>query len=495
MTLPDLLYKHRDYVKYQPMWTICRDAMEGEDAVKAKTTTYLPRPSGQTSDEYAAYITRAPFFNATSRTLDAMIGLVFRKTPVLTSSETVEKLAEHVTTDGMSLADFARLLMSEVVSVYRAGVLVEYPRVDTPYVTVQDIEDNGYRPYLTMYTAENIFDWRETIIKGRKVLSYLKLHEYVDIPNGWQTEVGHQYRVFWINEMGECQYAVFQDSNGNIVDITPSDPFIYISGQRIGFIPFSFCGPLTATSSLKKPPLYDLAKVNIHHYQAGADRANAVHWADSPTPIFFGQILTSTGEEVEAIKLGSSSAINMQQGGDAKYLEFQGAGITPTKELMAEYKEEMALLGSKILSSDSRAAEVAATSAIHRAGENSVLAAISKAMSASITQAMKWMLRFLGMDAEVSYRLNTDFYPTPMDSQTLIALIGAVQARKLSDEEFFESLVEGEVIRSDKKFEDHKAEIDAMPKEDPLTAASGNTFGTPSKTVEPKSTTEKESKA
>jgi hypothetical protein len=148
----------------------------------------------------------------------------------------------------------------------------------------------------------------------------------------------------------------------------------------------------------------------------------------------------------------------------------------------------MALLGSKILSQDSRAAEVAATAAIHRAGENSVLAAIAKAMSTSITQAIQWMCRFQGWDDEVSYRLNTDFYPTPMDSQTIIALIGAVQARKMSDEEFFEALVEGEVIRSDKKFDVHKKEIDAMPKEEPVGAASGNTFGTPSKTVMGKTT-------
>lgn len=488
MTLPDLEYKHRDYIKYEPKWRLCRDLIEGEDEIKAKATTYLPKPSGQTDAEYQAYLTRAPFFNATSRTLDAMIGLVFRKTPVLTASDRVAELLKHATTDGSTLEDFARLLMTEIVSVYRAGVLVEYPKVDTPFVTVQDIEDNGFRPYLTLYTAENIYDWRETFVNGRKILSYVKLHEYIDVPDGWRTAVHHQYRVFWLNENGECQYSMYTTADGNVEEITPADPFVYIDGVKIGFIPFSFCGPLTATSSLKKPILYDLAKVNIHHYQAGADRANAVHWADSPTPVFFGQILTATGEEVETIKLGSSTAINMQQGGDAKFLEFQGAGLTPTKELMAEYKEEMALLGSKILSQDSRAAEVAATAAIHRAGENSVLAAIAKAMSTSITQAIQWMCRFQGWDDEVSYRLNTDFYPTPMDSQTIIALIGAVQARKMSDEEFFEALVEGEVIRSDKKFDMHKKEIDAMPKEEVVTAASGNTFGTPSKTVAGKTT-------
>jgi len=147
----------------------------------------------------------------------------------------------------------------------------------------------------------------------------------------------------------------------------------------------------------------------------------------------------------------------------------------------------MALLGSKILSSDSRAAEVAATAAIHRAGENSVLAAMANSMSASITRAMEWVCWFNGWEEDarmVSYRLTTDFYPTPMDSQTLIALIGAVQAQKISEQEFYEALVEGEIIRSDKTFAQHQQEIREMPKiAEPVVAASGNTFGTPEKAV------------
>jgi signal peptidase I len=41
----------------------------------------LPRLDSQTDDEYAAYKLRASFFNATARTADGFVGLIFRREP------------------------------------------------------------------------------------------------------------------------------------------------------------------------------------------------------------------------------------------------------------------------------------------------------------------------------------------------------------------------------------------------------------------------------
>ena len=48
-------------------------------AVKAAGVKYLPRLEAQTDEEYAAFQSRACFFNATRRAADAFVGLVFRK--------------------------------------------------------------------------------------------------------------------------------------------------------------------------------------------------------------------------------------------------------------------------------------------------------------------------------------------------------------------------------------------------------------------------------
>jgi hypothetical protein len=72
---------HADYDAALPGWIRARDLLAGEDAVKAAGAKYLPRLEAQSGEEFAAYLARAWFFNATRRAADAFAGLIFRKAP------------------------------------------------------------------------------------------------------------------------------------------------------------------------------------------------------------------------------------------------------------------------------------------------------------------------------------------------------------------------------------------------------------------------------
>ena len=72
---------HLDYDSTATAWLRARDVFAGEDAVKAAGVRYLPRLDSQTDDEYLAYKSRASFFNATGRTTDGFVGLIFRCEP------------------------------------------------------------------------------------------------------------------------------------------------------------------------------------------------------------------------------------------------------------------------------------------------------------------------------------------------------------------------------------------------------------------------------
>ena len=70
---------HPDYDASLPAWLRARDVIAGEDAVKAAGVKYLTRFDSQTDDEYVAYKTWPSFFNATARTADSHVGLIFRR--------------------------------------------------------------------------------------------------------------------------------------------------------------------------------------------------------------------------------------------------------------------------------------------------------------------------------------------------------------------------------------------------------------------------------
>jgi len=72
---------HPDYDASLPAWLRARDVFAGEDAVKTAAEKYLPRLDCQDDKEYLAYKNRASFFNASARTADGFVGLIFRRDP------------------------------------------------------------------------------------------------------------------------------------------------------------------------------------------------------------------------------------------------------------------------------------------------------------------------------------------------------------------------------------------------------------------------------
>src|SRR5512136_834990 len=72
---------HPEYDASLPAWLRARDVLAGEDAVKAGGQKYLPRLDSQSDEEFSAYVKRASYFNASARTSEAYLGLMFRRPP------------------------------------------------------------------------------------------------------------------------------------------------------------------------------------------------------------------------------------------------------------------------------------------------------------------------------------------------------------------------------------------------------------------------------
>jgi hypothetical protein len=225
-------------------WLRARDVLAGEDAVKAAGEKYLPRLMDHTSEEYGAYRARASFFNATARTAEGYLGLIFRRPPFVKAgdgqdhgttgqrttgpgasphpadghrmasqahhemdapsretawrnvvpsdgrgkaSSSIGKAMEAFVNDadmlGTSLANYAKNVVKEVVAVGRSGTLIDWE------------DENENRVYASLYAAENIINWRTERINGRNVLTLLVLHEKAEV-RGQRSEAGEDSDEF-----------------------------------------------------------------------------------------------------------------------------------------------------------------------------------------------------------------------------------------------------------------------------------------------------------
>lgn len=449
--------KHPEYEKAVRRWKRNRDVLEGEDAIKDAGEKYLPRIGAQTDQEYAAYKKRASFFNASARTHDGLLGMQFRKAPAIILPSGMTDWEDDIDLAGTSLSDFVQRVAADDLLVGRGGILAEYPRAELRERTADELTAEGLRPYLAYYPAESILDWRMGRVGNKTMLVFLKLHSVTEEPKDddpW-SRVGVEWiRVYRLTDAGVTVETYRKGQANTTWELYTEPAFIIIAGNNAKEIPFSFA----SDTQVKKAPLDDIVSMNLSHYRTNADYENSAHWASVPTPVFIGELISSDGKPVNEIRLGSSSGINLSTGGDAKMLQAQmEEGLGSVLQRKEDY---MAILGARILAGEKRQVEAAETAAIHRAGENAVLATRANAVSRAIKRALEFMAQFANISGEISFAINTDYFPIPMTAQDLTAVVKAWQSGAFTETEMFETLQAGELIRHDKDYLEHAAEAE-----------------------------------
>lgn len=450
---------HPDYDEYRPLWQKCRDVIAGQEKVHAAKQAYLPKLDGQSDPQYNAYRERATFYNATGRTLDGLTGLVFRKPPIKKLPTGMEDWSNDVTLTGLSLSGFAQTLVDEVVSVNRAGILVDYPRADPTVITRKQQEARGMRPFLKLYKAEQIIDWRIGQVNNKTELTQVRLLESEFGPNP-EDEFSlleiEQVRQLYLDENNVYTVQLWRkDEKDNWV--MHGDPIApTMGGVNMQRIPFIFANDQDTTWNVRKPVMLDLVNLNISHYKTTADLEHGAHYCGLPTPYFFG-----VDDPEKAPNSIGPSVIWTSTMADAKagFVEFTGQGLAALEKRLESKEQAMAALGARMLSPEKNQAESGTALMIRQSGEHSVLASIANSCADALLKALEIARDWFRITGDVEFSLNTDFIPVPMDAQTLTALLAAVQAGRISQQTFFDNLQEGEVIRAGKTFDEEVSEI------------------------------------
>ena len=445
---------HPAYQATKHQWRRCRDAFAGQDAVKARKESYLPKTSPTQSDAaYDDYLARATWFNAFRRTVQGFSGMIWRKPA---SIDPQDELDKNVTGDGHSLDWLLREVVREVLVVSRAGVFVDRPdfeREDGVEPSLADIQAAGIRPYMRMYKAEDIWDWDTEIIAGRERLSYVKIYEHSSERNAKRERVV----VERVREL-----ILEQGTYTQIVHVRRDRGQWTVEEERVpaafnGFIPFWFMDPVAGTPEVDTPILIDLVDTNFSHYRLNADLRHGLHFTALPTP-------WATGVDIEEMTLGPDSGlVSPNEGAQFGMLEFTGSGLSSLSDEISRDEHRMAVLGARMLMSEKRAAETAEAAQIHRAGEDSILASIANSVSESASEAYRAYRAAAQVSEDADVELNTDFLATDMDPQMLMALLQSWQLGALAFEDLVERLKAGEVLAPHRSATDIRNDREAEP--------------------------------
>jgi hypothetical protein len=465
-----------DYDTFAPKWKRVRDVVAGQDAMHKAGEAYLPKLKDEDPKDYAARLGRSDFFNGTWRTIDALSGMVGRKPPTVDVPAGIKSYLDDITMSGVTMEGMAKECVEEVLSVGRIGILVDHPPLPDKVapLTVAVAEQMGQRPTLKLYTAETIRNWKFARINNAWVLSMVVLGEKTMVPKDEFTdEAQDRYRVLDL-ENGFYRQRLFKVEKEQ--DVLLEEFYPVMNGKPLSFIPFMPCGAGGKNDCVDEPPLIDLVDKNIAHYQVSADYRHGLHFTGLPTPYVCGWSPPMGPDgKTDKLYIGSTTAwIFTEPQAKVGFLEFTGTGLEAMEKALDRLERQMALLGARMIADETKQVETLGATQIKRQGENSVLSKIVQSVSEALEWALKVFAEWAGVsDVKVVYQLNRDFLPALMDGRELTALVAAVQAGALSEEEFFELMQRGDVIAGDKTFEEHQAQIKAQGPPAPAKPAPG----------------------
>ncbi len=374
---------HPDYLKFLSSWTKVRDCMAGEDIVKSKKETYLPRPkgmSGEYNDAYDSYIERAHFPLIVSYALQGALGVIITKLPEFNVPKQLEYIIKEATKDGRSLQQLFLDIIIEIFQTGRVPLLIDV------------IEDkNEFR--FVQYTAEEFINWKTSFIKSEKNLTLGVISENIPASEDiFSHDMVQIYRVLMIDDNGNYISRVFGEKE-EYTELFTTPTFM---GRQINEIPFIMAGSINNSYDVQPIPLISVANCSIQIYRKEADLANSEFLSCNPTLVLVG---ASNDDELPNVVGSSVMIVIPNEAARVFYTTTDTAALTHVKDHIKDLYEEAIRHGVAILDSR-KGVEAAEALRIRQATQSASLYSIYLSAMNAINQGLKLMCRWAGYNED-----------------------------------------------------------------------------------------------
>jgi hypothetical protein len=465
------------YRKALPGWDRIEDCMEGQAAMVAARGKYL-RTVGEQEKDFTDYLKSAFFYGGLRRTVQGLRGAITQKDPVVKTPPLLKPLLDDMVPQGrVPLSVLIQRVLDPLLSVGRIGLLVDMPENPQP----------GNRPYVTLRDARDIMDWRTAVVGNDEILTRVVLRESLILDNpadmdGPGIEV-EQYRklelrgtpgsgkeTYWQSVYRLKPRGDEEKPEGNawvlVDEVQPTR-----GGVPLTRIPFIVLGPQGIQYDVADPPMLDLANANIAHWQLSADYGHTMHLCSSPTAFIEGPLATEVQGSTQGmrpqVQFGAGVCLRLMAGAHVGYASPNPAVLTEVRQALGEKKQEMAILGARLLEEPPNTQETATSANLRHSGEQANLASIAKAASTGIEEVLRWIGWWMGTEEtsgdvqDVEIKLNTDFTAAQMSVQDATQLMTMWQSGAISYPTFYAALEAGGMTRANVNWQQELAAIAA----------------------------------
>lgn len=428
------------YRSMSSTWAKITDIRSGADAIRAKGTAYLPKFEAEADAVYDRRLASAPWRPEFNDALGTLVAKPFSRDIGVEGAESDElkALIEDVDTRGNNLTVFARDMMADGVSYGLHAILVDHPP-NPGARTVAEERAAALRPYFVHVKAEQLIAVYFGLVQGKLWPIHARIREVLveRDPTGFGETTITQVRVL---EPGKWQTWRANDKDEWLVHEQGTTSLDYVP------LVIWFTGECKGDHEVK-PPLKDLADVQIELYRALSREDQVLNFAGYP-------MLSGNGfaKPADPIVVGPASVL-FAPGGEGittswDFIQPNPANLKEIREKIGAIQSDMHRLG--MMPMVQKAGNISATAtAVDTAKAHSVLQMWAITLKDAIEQAFVIAEDYRGRESKVEVSVFTDFTADPFAQAPLTALREARKSGDISRRTYWQGLRRFDVLPAD----------------------------------------------
>lgn len=430
-----------------PAWDMVEALMSGTSAMRAAGVRYLPKFPKETPANHSLRLNSATLRPAFSTTIERLVAKPFAK--LLSYDDDfppeVKKLCDDIDTQGRNLTVFAAEVLETALSFGQAHIFVDTQTAPAG-LTVEQERALGIRPYFVLIKPKQLLGWK-TSEKG-ELLQVRWMERVTEDDGAWGVKKIDQVRVIepgrwslWRKERDSAGNERWVEHDSGTMSITDTIPLVTVYGRRTGILQ-------------SKPPLMELAHLNVKHWQCQSDQDNLMRIARVP-------ILTVSGVDNSfEMTVGSQAAVKLPMGAAMAFVEHSGSAISSGQSQLDALAEEMVQSGAQMLVVKPQAT----ATGVH--SDNQVMMSDLQRVVLGLQDGLNLAISYLGkyMRNEVSAKVSVynDFGFSTVGEASASVLQGMATAGQISTETLFEEMKRRGILSGEREWEEEKARIEAQ---------------------------------
>lgn len=438
------------YDEMNKKWTLIEDLRGGTEAMRLGGKTYLPQEMRESNEAYQIRLHRTFLHNLYWRTITSITGLAFTSPVVVTGvPKELEYLEKNFTGDGRSLTEIAYTMSRDAIHYGLCHAMMDFPAVETSGMSRREFLDSGFKPYCTYINPRNLIGWRTSEEPGVDILKQVRITESKVVAsdiNEWAEKVIYLTRVIHPSFTEVYKFDPEYDDNASY-ELTDTVE------NTIGYVPLVTAYGNKLSFMMGEPALYDLAMMNLRHYQSSSDQNNILHIAR--VPFLFAKGFEEG--ELENAEIGSQRIIvTSNEDADIKHVEHSGQAIGSGANDIKNLENQMAALGADLLVSKGVGRMTATARRLDQNESMSVLQMSLRSVEQAIEHLYQIAGDWLGVDASDVHVAIGDDMSVANEPNPTNALISLLDSGLITDEQAVEEAKRQGILSSYFKLRDER---------------------------------------